>query len=131
MGVPEGLFDSPLQTDQAKDFLNDPLHDMVLALCGDEVIGMASGQVMLHPDKTPAFFINEVGVRDTFLRKGIGTQLCLALKAVAEARGCDVIWLVTDSDNTAARALYRSLDAREITGVVVYDWDGPNVGQKR
>ena len=121
--VEEGLFDNPVRADQAALFLDDPLHEMVLALSGAQVVGMASGQVLYHPDKPPAFFINEVGVRDAFQRRGIATKLCAAIKEIAEARGCEGIWIATEADNVAARGLYRSMDARETTGIVVYDWD--------
>ncbi len=97
---------------------------MVLAFDGTHAVGMASGQVMLHPDKPPAFFINEVGVRETHQRRGIGKRLCAALIEAARAEDCKGIWLATESDNLAARALYRALDARETRDVVVYDLDG-------
>ncbi|MCK0096510.1 GNAT family N-acetyltransferase [Yoonia sp. F2084L] len=124
LDVKEGLFDNPIRADQAKAFLNDPLHEMVLAFDGDTIIGMASGQVLLHPDKPPAFFVAEVGVRDEYLRRGIAKRMCQNLLGIARARGCEGIWLATESDNLAARALYRSLKARETQDIVVYDWDG-------
>ncbi|MEL6837777.1 MAG: GNAT family N-acetyltransferase [Pseudomonadota bacterium] len=122
--VEEGLFDNPVRRDQAAAFLDNPLHEMVLAYENSHAVGMASGQILLHPDKSPAFFINEVGVRDTHQRQGIAKKLCVALMTVARDRGCQGIWLATEGDNVAARALYRSLDARETGDIVVYDWDG-------
>jgi ribosomal protein S18 acetylase RimI-like enzyme len=124
MAVQEGLFDKPVRRDQSEAFLNDPLHEIILAFDGDSAVGMASGQIMLHPDKPPAFFVAEVGVRDSHLRRGIAQQMCAKLLGIARARGCQGIWLATETDNVAARALYRSLDARETGGIVVYDWDG-------
>lgn len=123
LAVDGGLFDNPIKPDQAAAFLNDPLHEIVLAFAGDDVVGMASGQVMLHPDKPPAFFVAEVGVREAYQRQGIAKKLCANLCAVARHRGCEGIWLATEADNTPARALYRSLQARETDGIVVYDWD--------
>jgi hypothetical protein len=58
MGVAEGLFDNPMDPDQTRAFLADPLHEAVLAFAGDEIVGMATGTIMLHPDKAPALFIN-------------------------------------------------------------------------
>jgi ribosomal protein S18 acetylase RimI-like enzyme len=125
LGVAEGLFDNPIRLDQAEIFLNDALHDMVLAFSGSQVVGMASGQVLYHPDKAPAYFINEVGVRDAFQRRGIATRLCETLREIAAARGCEGIWLATEGDNVAARGLYQSMNARETPDVVAYDWDDP------
>ncbi len=124
MAVPDGLFDYPMRPDQARAFLADPLHICVLAFAGDVAVGMATGMIMLHPDKPPAFFVNEVGVQDEYRRQGIGRQVTAKLMEVARARGCKGIWLATETDNVAARALYRALDARETDGIVVYDWDG-------
>lgn len=124
LGVAPGLFDNPILPAQARAFLADPGHEIVLASAGAHIVGMASGQVMLHPDKPPAFFINEVGVRESHRRQGIGTALCQRLISIARGRGCKGIWLATEGDNVAARALYRSLDARETGQIVVYDWDG-------
>ena len=124
LGVEEGLFDLAIRPDQAAAFLQDASHDMVVALQGGAIVGMASGQVMLHPDKAPAYFINEVGVRETHQRQGIAKLICTELMTIARQRGCQGIWLATETDNVAARALYRSLDARETQGIVVYDWDG-------
>ncbi|MFQ1699059.1 GNAT family N-acetyltransferase [Loktanella agnita] len=124
LAVGKGLFDNAILPAQAQAFLQDPYHETILAHAGAEAVGMASGQIMLHPDKPPAFFINEVGVREAYQRRGIAGRLCAELMAVARARGCQGIWLATEADNHAACALYRSLAARETDGIVVYDWDG-------
>lgn len=125
LAVEEGLFDNPIVPEQAKAFLSEPHHRIILAFDGQVCVGMASGQVMLHPDKLPAFFIAEVGVRDAYQRRGIARRLCERLKLVAKDLGCDGVWVATDHDNIAARGLYRSLEARETDEVVVYDWDDP------
>lgn len=121
--VGDGLFDNPIRPDQARAFLADPLHEIMVALTGSQIIGMASGQIMYHPDKPPAFFVAEVGVRDEYQRRGIAARLSTALMQVAKDRGCEGIWLATENDNAPARALYQSLGARETKDIVVYDWD--------
>lgn len=123
MDVEEGLFDNPIRPDQAHAFLADPLHEIMVALAGSQIVGMASGQIMYHPDKPPAFFVAEVGVRDGFQRQGIAAKLCAALVQIAKDRGCEGIWVATEDDNGPARALYQSLGARETKDIVVYDWD--------
>jgi ribosomal protein S18 acetylase RimI-like enzyme len=124
LAVEEGLFDNPVREDQALAFLNDPAHFLVLAYAGEQAVGMASGQILLHPDKPPAFFVAEVGTREEWRQKGIAKQMCARLMEIARAKGCEGIWLATEGDNVAARALYRSLEARETGDIVVYDWDG-------
>ena len=124
LGVADGLFDNPIRPDQSKAFLDDPLHEMVLACDGEHIVGMASGQILLHPDKPPAFFVAEVGVRDEYQRRGIAKRMCQMLMAIGKARGCEGIWVATEGDNAPARALYTRLGARETTDIVVYDWGG-------
>ena len=123
LAVPEGLFDNPVDNEQAEAFLNDPLHELVLAYDGDLAVGMASGTVLLHPDKQPSMFVNEVGVRDGWLKRGIGKAVTERMFAIARARGCIGIWLGTETDNEAALALYRSLGGDEVLGVY-FGWDG-------
>lgn len=124
LAVKHGLFDNPMRPDQARAFLNDPLHEIVLAYFDSDAVGMATGSILLHPDKPPAFFVAEVGVRDEFQRRGIAKILCEHVLSIARDRGCQGIWLATEGDNIAARALYASLNARETSDIVVYDWDG-------
>ena len=125
LAVPEGIFDFPINPAQAAAFLSDPLHEIVVALNGDGVIlGMASARIMLHPDKPPAGFINELGVHEAHRRRGIARALCAELFAILRAHGCIGLWLATEHDNEPARGLYAKLDGRETGDIVVYDWDG-------
>jgi ribosomal protein S18 acetylase RimI-like enzyme len=116
-------FDYAIDPVQARAFLMDPAHEIVVAIDGGHVIGMATGLVVLHPDKQPGFFVNEVGVQDDYLRQGLGTLLCNALFDVARARGCHTIWVVTEGDNAPARALYAALGGQETTDLVMYEWE--------
>ncbi len=122
MAVPEGLFDEPMRADQTRAFLNDPLHEAVLAFDGGLVVAMATGTVLLHPDKPPAMFINEVGTRDGYLRRGIATRVTQKLIDIARARGCKGVWLGTESDNAPALGLYRKMKGEEVTGSF-FGWD--------
>jgi ribosomal protein S18 acetylase RimI-like enzyme len=124
MVLTSDVFDYPVLPEQLDRFLADKGHAMVFATVEGAVVGFASGTVLLHPDKEPAFFVNEIGVNEGFLHKGIATALCQALITLARDQGCKGIWLATEADNAPARALYRKLQARETEGVVVYDWDG-------
>lgn len=117
-------FDHAIIPAQALAFVTSPLHKIVVALDQGQVIALASGVMMFHPDKEPVFFINEVGVHEDFQRRGIGRAVTQALIDAARADGSSGIWLATEVDNKAARGLYCGLGARKTSGVVVYDWDG-------
>ena len=118
------VFDNPVDQNQLDAFVADHGHQMFFAMQSGEVVGMASGNILLHPDKEPIFFINEIGVTENMRNRGIATDLTLRLMDLAREKGCRGIWLATESDNLAARALYKKLKARETEAVVVYDWDG-------
>ena len=120
--VEPGLFDHDIDPIQAAAFLADPLHHIVLAFDGAQAVGMATGTVILHPDKPPCLFINEVGTRDSHLRQGIGAAVTQALIDLAREKGWKGIWLGTEPDNFAALGLYRKLGGQEQT-FVGFGWD--------
>lgn len=110
--VADDVFDNAVERYLTMEFLADPRHHIVVAM--DErgvVVGMASAVHYLHPDKPNQLFINEVGVSGPFQRKGIGARLMAALLTVGESLGCTEAWVLTDTDNVAARSLYEGLVA--------------------
>ena len=123
--VKDGTFDNPVDPSWAYGFLATRVNEIVVALEMGEVIGFASGTVLMHPDKPFSFFVNEVSVHEAFRRQGIATRLMTRLFDLAQDRGCEAIWLATEKNNAAARGLYKSMDARETAGIVMYDWGEP------
>lgn len=68
-----------------------------------EPAGFASASVLLHLDKNPQHFINEVDVREGIRRNGIGRPLVARLVEAARIRGCDYAWLGTDRQRERQR----------------------------
>lgn len=123
LGVEPGLFDNPLDPVQTRAFLASPLNAIAVALDDGAVVAFASGTVLLHPDKAPSMFVNEVGTRDSHQRRGYATAVSEKLFAHARAQGCEGIWLGTEPDNDAALGLYRRLGGEEMA-IVGFAWDG-------
>jgi ribosomal protein S18 acetylase RimI-like enzyme len=121
--VEPGLFDKPVDPVQARAFLADPRHHLVVALDEGRVVAFASGVVTLHPDKPPALFIIELGTRDSHQRRGFAAAVCRALMDRARGLGCQGAWLGTEPDNAPALALYRKLGGDE-QPFVGFGWDG-------
>ncbi|UWQ20402.1 GNAT family N-acetyltransferase [Jannaschia sp. W003] len=116
------VFDEPVDDAQLQAFAEDPNSLLVFAEEAEAVVGFASGTVLLHPDKPPILFVNEVGTLPAHRRRGIGAQLVRRLLAEARFRGVTQAWLATEEHNEAARGLYRAIGARETGGLVMYDW---------
>jgi ribosomal protein S18 acetylase RimI-like enzyme len=121
------VFDGPAKADWTARFLGvaapDPRSILVLAELDGAVVGFATGAVMDHPDKAPQLFLQELGVTEAAQRRGIGRALVARIRAEGRARGCTVTWVLTEDDNTPARATYRAAGGEETTGVVMFEWD--------
>lgn len=118
------VFDFAVKPDQLAAFVATPGHVMVCGSIGDLVVGFASGTILLHPDKAPALFVNEVGVSEPYRQRGMATALVTRILALGRMQGCSEAWVATESDNLPARALYRRLHGRETSGLVMYEWRG-------
>jgi ribosomal protein S18 acetylase RimI-like enzyme len=126
--VAPGVFDEPVRPDLTRRFLATPNYRIFVALDGDLVVGIATGFTHFHPDKDEDFFVNELGVDDGYLRRGIGEALLRALLKEAKAMGCAEAWLGTEHVNGPALALYRKVmagaDTEEAMSVFTFKLDG-------
>lgn len=120
--VATDVFDFDIKPDMARRFLADPAHHIVVAIEDGTVVGMATGNDYLHPDKPVMFWVNEMGVAPSHQRRGIGKKLLRRILDLAKEMGREEAWLGTELDNVAARALYKSLDGEEET-FVMYTYD--------
>lgn len=112
--VADDVFDDPIVSGAAREFLADPRHHLAVALHHGEVVGFASGVHYVHPDKPhPEFWINEIGVAATHQNRGIGKSLMRSLFDVARMLNCHEAWVLTKRENGPAMRLYRSLDGAE------------------
>lgn len=122
LSIRDGIFDNRVDPLQARAFLASDLHHLFVAFEADQALAFASGTVLLHPDKAPSLFINEVGTHEDHRRRGHASAVLQALIDHARAIGCKGLWLGTEPDNDAARGLYRKLGAVEMA-FVGYGWD--------
>jgi ribosomal protein S18 acetylase RimI-like enzyme len=111
--VAAGVFDEPVDASLAMAFLQDPRHHLMVAVDDGVVVGFVSAVNYINPDKPPELWINEVGVASTHHRLGIGHVLMQRMLDHGRQLGCAQAWVLTDADNAAARALYRSVGGQE------------------
>ena len=123
--VAQEVFDNELDPRWTAEFLADPRHHIVVALAGEQVVGMATAVHYVHPDKAPELWINEVGVAPSFRNQGVGKQLIAMLLSRGRALGCTEAWLGTEHSNTPARRLYAAVGGEEEPMVyVTFELDG-------
>ncbi|MGI8523156.1 MAG: GNAT family N-acetyltransferase [Nocardioides sp.] len=123
------LFDEPPDASATQQFLSTAGHHLLFAYDDDAddgaaaVIGMVSGVETTHPDKGTEMFLYELGVAPFARKRGIATELVLALAALAKHRGCYGMWVAVDVDNAAALATYRRAGAQDEAACVVQSWN--------
>ncbi|RKE23522.1 GNAT family N-acetyltransferase [Streptomyces sp. TLI_171] len=116
------LFDTAPRREATERFLRDGGHHLLIAYVGEVPAGMVTGVEMTHPDKGTEIFLYELGVDESFRGRGVGRALVSALADLARERGCYGVWTITDEENPAALATYRSAGGVPEAGQVVLTW---------
>ena len=98
-------------------------HHMSIAYEGDEPVGFTTGIEMTHPDKGTEMFLYELEVAEALRRRGIGFALVRHLKELARERGCYGMWILTDSENTAALSTYMKSGGIRTDDQAMLSWD--------
>jgi ribosomal protein S18 acetylase RimI-like enzyme len=107
------LFDASPRPDWTEDFLSRAGHHLLMAEVSGTPAGFVTGVEIAHPDKGVEMLLYELGVDDSFRRRGIGRALVEALKSVARDAGCSGMWVPVEQGNDVATALYRATGADE------------------
>lgn len=114
------VFDHPVDDARLAAFVDQPQHLLCVALHDGLVVGQARAIVHSHPDKAPDLYIDNLGIAPAYRRQGLATRLLAEIVRLGRERGCRELWVCTERDNEAARALYRSLGWR-MRMTVVFD----------
>lgn len=90
--------------------LEDVTRSLVLvAVKGDEVIGMCSVQTLISTSEgSPVGLVEDVIVRSDFRERGIGTDMLSKIFEWCENRGMTRVQLLADRDNSEALDFYAS-----------------------
>ncbi len=115
-----GEFRNVVPEDPAS-FLGDPRCQVWVVEAEGATVGWCWAHELGRPDGRRDLLVYELEVVEAARRRGHGRALLDTVLREAEAAGYGKLWLLTDSDNTAAQALYAGAggDART---QVLYSW---------
>jgi GNAT superfamily N-acetyltransferase len=104
--------DAEIALDKAAALLCDPTYVTVVALEAGKIMGRAYGNV-LHRHTGFDLLLYEVDTLEEHQRKGTALAMVTFLRDLVRERGYGEMWVLTEEDNTAARALYRKAGGSE------------------
>jgi [ribosomal protein S18]-alanine N-acetyltransferase len=122
------LFDQPPRQPWVASFLRDPTHHLLVACRAGRPVGFVTGVETTHPDKGTEMFIYELAVAPDERRQGVAKALLAELSDIAREHHCYGMWVLTDADNVAALAAYRSSGATAESEHVMLTWDWSRSG---
>ena len=118
--VAPGTFDHSIDPKRLQRYLANPSYWMCVAMKDGLVVSMCMCVVHDHPDKPTELFLDEIGTGDDWRRKGAARSLMAKVFERADAQGIEELWLGTEPDNVAARALYESTGAKGEKALIYY-----------
>ncbi len=86
-----------------------------------EPTGYLHGALIHRVDGDRMLMIYDLEVAAAHRRSGVGTALMREARRIARSEGATETWLVTESDNAEAVALYESLGGKQFRAVG-YEW---------
>ena len=107
------VYDQPIDPARLARYLQTSGHILVVAMMDATIVGQCAAVVHVHPDKTPELYVDEVGTASTHRRQGIARLMMDELFAWGRELGCTEAWLGTETDNEAAKGLYRRFQPSE------------------
>jgi ribosomal protein S18 acetylase RimI-like enzyme len=110
------LFDEGSEWDvvQGSKFLSDPNNALFVGFWESTPAGFATAYRLQRYDRRQAeVYLDEIGVDEAYQQRGIGKALMRAVQRWSVEVDASGVWLVTNKSNTAAVALYTSMDGEE------------------
>jgi ribosomal protein S18 acetylase RimI-like enzyme len=104
-------------------FLTTGVNATTVALSEGQVVGYATGIVIMHPNRPREFLVTDLGVHQEFRGRGLGTRLVERLRNVAAERGCESMAMLSESSNGGAQRVSEKLLGGETESVVRTTWD--------
>ncbi len=103
----------PADAERLEQTLDDPRFILFFARLADEWVAYLHAELLHRLDGTTMLLIYDIAVAPKQRRKGIATKLMQAVLALGRGVGASRCWLLTETENAAARGLYEKLDGDE------------------
>ncbi|MEM7688363.1 MAG: GNAT family N-acetyltransferase [Pseudomonadota bacterium] len=121
--IAAGTFDHAIDPERLTRYLANPCNWMIVAMVEGIVVSMCMCVVHDHPDKPTELFLDEIGTGDDWRQQGAARALIKKVFERADAEGIEEIWLGTEPDNVAVRALYEGTGAKSEEALIYYlEW---------
>ena len=105
----EAIFNpSAISQGRATMLLREPSYVMIAALDDDDAVMGRIYANVLHRFEATDLLLYEVDVAEEHQRKGVGRAMIDFLSKLSAERGYREMWVLTEFDNEAGNALYKS-----------------------
>ena len=100
-----------IDEESARLFLSNPANYFFACIEDNKIVGYVCGYELNRLNNAGnMLYIHGVGVHADYRRQGIGKQMMAAIKQLCKLSGMGKMFLYTPKINTAARALYDSIE---------------------
>lgn len=113
-----------------REIVGNPDCVYLIAYDGQKPVGIAMAAKFLNPSAKHWLYVDELGVRPDYRRRGIAGNLLKKLLEIAKDWQLDEVWLGTEPDNVAANHLYKSLQPSKVESFVGYTFNTKTVNMK-
>jgi ribosomal protein S18 acetylase RimI-like enzyme len=121
----DAIFDEGMcwDAEQGQRFLAHPDTLLLVARWNGEVCGFLSAYRLQRFDRRRAeVLLYEIGIAEPFQRRGAGRALVEEAKRWTAEVSADELWVLTEDNNTPARALYVATGGRMETGLTMFEY---------
>ena len=109
-------------SEQGKKFIGNDDNALFIAFWEEKASGFLTAHRLQRFDKRKAeVLLYEIGVHPNYRRRGIGKALIEEVKKWAKEVEADEVWVLTEKDNEAAMAMYKSAGGiEEAPGIIMW-----------
>lgn len=102
----EDVFDDDPTVERLAAAVGAEGHLLAIAVADGRTVGQCAAMVLQLVSSGPELFVENLGVAESYRRRGIATALLAEVASWGREHSCGTAWVATEPDNDAANALY-------------------------